>query len=236
MFAKYKRILLKLSGNAIAGPDGHGIDAGLIASLAKEIKSVVDLGVEVGIVIGGRNIFHGISAAENGMDRATADYIGMLATIMNGVALHDGLERAGCPARLQTAISMESIAEGYIRRKALHHLNKGRAIVFAGGTGNPFFKTDTTAALRGIEIKAEIILKATNYDGVFNADPAHHPDAKKYDHLSYEAALAKNYECVDATAISLCREHHMPLLVFNFFEPDSLMRIIRGEKIGTLIN
>jgi uridylate kinase len=236
VFAKYKRILLKLSGEAFAGDRKYGIDPKVTETLAREIKEIVDLGVEVGIVIGGGNIFRGLAAAANGMDRVTADYIGMLATIMNGVAFHDALERVGCPARLQTAIFMESIAEGYIRKKALHHLDKGRAIIFTGGTGNPFFTTDTTAALRAAEIGAEVMLKATKVDGIYSEDPLKNPQAEFFPQLSYQDALTKRLKVMDITAISLCMENKIPLVVFNLTQPGNIMKAVRGEKIGSVVS
>jgi len=207
MFAKYKRVLLRLSGDLLAGARDSGIDPSATENLAKEIGEIVDLGVELGVVPGGGNIFRGSSAAANGMDRVTGDYIGMLATIMNGIALHDALEKQDCPARLQTAIFMDSVAEGYIRKKALQHLNKGRAVIFAGGTGNPFFTTDTTAALRAAEIKAEVIFKAV-------------PETSG-------AAL-------DASAQALCRENNIPLILFKY-EPGALLKLIKGENLGTAL-
>ncbi|MDR2432036.1 MAG: uridine monophosphate kinase [Candidatus Margulisbacteria bacterium] len=208
MFAKYKRVLLKLSGDILVGNRDSGIEPAAVENLAKEIGEVIDLGVETGVVLGGGNIFRGASAAANGMDRVTGDYIGMLATIMNGVALHDALEKQGFAARLQTAIFMDSVAEGYIRKKALQHLNKGRAVIFSGGTGNPFFTTDTAAALRAAEIKAEIIFK-----GVLNASGA----------------------ALDASALALCRDNNIPVVLFKH-EPGSLMKLIKGENIGTALN
>lgn len=235
MKTKYKRILLKISGETFTGDRKYGIDPKFIEELAREVKAVVDLGVEVGIVIGGGNIFRGMAAAANGMDRSTADYIGMLATIMNGVAFHDALEKQNCPARLQTAIFMESVAEGYIRRKALHHLVKGRAVIFAGGTGNPYFTTDTTAALRAAEINAEIILKATKVDGIYSDDPLKNKSAQLFSELTYSDILAKNLKVMDATAISLCVENKIPLVVFNHKPSGNILKIVKGDRIGTWV-
>lgn len=235
MFTKYKRILLKISGEAFAGERKYGIDPKVTEAIAQEVKAVVDLGVEVGLVLGGGNIFRGLAASANGMDRATADYIGMLATVMNAIAFHDSLEKIGCPARIQTAVAMTAVAESYIRQKALHHLNKGRAIIFAGGTGNPYFTTDTTAALRAAEINAEVVLKATKVDGVYSDDPVKNKDAIFYPELTYADVLNKKLKVMDATAITLCMENNIPLKVFNITKPGNILKVVKGDKIGTSI-
>ncbi len=232
---KYKRIVLKLSGEALQGEDGYGIDPKTASSIAKQIKEVHDLGVEVAVVIGGGNIFRGISAASEGMDRSTADYMGMLATVINGLALQDALEKGGVFTRLQTAIEMQELAEPYIRRRAIRHLEKGRAVIFAGGTGNPYFTTDTTAALRAIEINAEVILKATKVDGVYSADPLKDKKAKKFAVLEYIDVLKLGLKVMDATAISLCMDNRLPIVVFNLNKKGNIKRVVLGEKIGTIV-
>jgi uridylate kinase len=212
---QYKRILLKISGELLTGEGDYGIDPDVIQQIAKEIKEVIHLGVELGIVIGGGNIFRGMTASSKGMDRASADYMGMLATVMNGLALQDALEKMDVHTRVQTAIEMREVAEPYIRRRAIRHLEKGRVVIFAAGTGNPYFTTDTTASLRAMEIGAEVILKATKVNGVYDSDPLLHPKAKKYDELTYLEVLKKRLKVMDATAISLCMDHQIPIIVFN---------------------
>jgi len=232
---KFKKILLKLSGEALAGKNGYGIDPEIISGIANEIREVIDLGVEVALVIGGGNIFRGLAASSAGMDRASADYMGMLATVMNSLALQDALEKVDVITRVQSAIEMREIAEPYIRRRAVRHLEKGRVVIFAAGTGNPYFTTDTAASLRAMEIGAEVILKATKVDGVFDADPAKNPAAKKYDSLSYLDVLQKGLQVMDATATSLCMDNDLPILVFNLTQPGNIKRVVLGEPIGTIV-
>ena len=232
---RYRRILLKLSGEALLGDRPYGVDPAFCAFVAKQVAEVRSLGVEVGIVVGGGNIFRGLAAAAKGMDRATGDYIGMLATVMNGLALQDALERAGVQTRVMSAIGMNEVAEPYIRRRAVRHLEKGRVVILAAGTGNPYFTTDTAAALRAVEIGAEVILKATKVDGVYDADPMTHPDAKRYDRLSYADLLRDRLKVLDATAVSLCMENDLPIIVFDLNHPDNITRVARGESVGTLI-
>jgi uridylate kinase len=232
----YKRVVLKLSGEALAGEVGYGIDPKVIFSIANQIKEIVELGVQVAVVVGGGNIWRGLSGSSKGMDRATADYMGMLATIMNSLALQDGLEKVGVPTRVQTSIEMRQVAEPYIRRRAIRHLEKNRVVIFAAGTGNPYFSTDTTAALRAAEIEAEVILMAKNkVDGVYSADPTLDPSAKKYDELTFLEVLNKGLGVMDSTASSLCMDNHIPLIVFNISEEGNIRRAIMGEKIGTLV-
>jgi len=233
---QFKRILLKLSGEALAGKLGYGIDPDIIRAIAIEIRGVVDLGVQIAIVIGGGNIFRGVAASSMGMDRASADYMGMLATVMNSLALQDALEKAGVITRVQSAIEMQEIAEPYIRRRAVRHLEKGRVVIFGAGTGNPFFTTDTAASLRAIEIGAEIILKATKVDGVYSADPVKDPAAVLYDKLGYDRVIESKLGVMDANAIVLCRDQRMPIRVFNVFDEGNLVRIVKGEAIGTLVS
>jgi uridylate kinase len=232
---KYDRILLKLSGEALAGQQGYGIDPEVISTIASEIKDVVALGVEVALVIGGGNIFRGLSAASRGMDRASADYMGMLATVMNSLAMQDALETVGVNTRVQSAIEMQEIAEPYIRRKAVRHLEKGRVVIFGAGTGNPYFTTDTAASLRAMEINADIILKATKVDGVYNADPEKDKDAVKYDKLTYIEVLQKNLQVMDATATSLCMDNSLPIIIFDLTSPGNIEKVVRGAEIGTLV-
>jgi uridylate kinase len=233
---KYKRVVLKLSGEALAGEQGYGIDSQVIRSLAHQIKEVVELGVEVAVVVGGGNIWRGIRGSAHGIDRATADYMGMLATVMNSLALQDALESIDVPTRVQTSIEMRQVAEPYIRRRAIRHLEKGRVVIFAAGNGNPFFSTDTTAALRAAEIEAEVILMAKNgVDGVYTADPVKDPGAKKYDSLTYLEILNKGLKVMDSTASSLCMDNNIPLIVFNISEQGNIRRVILGEHIGTLV-
>lgn len=233
---KYKRIILKISGEALAGAAGTGIDPSVISHLATEIKSVHELGVQIGVVCGGGNMWRGETGAKLGMDRAQADYMGMLATIMNGLALQDGLEHADVPTRLQTSIEMRQVAEPYIRRRAIRHLEKGRVVIFGGGTGNPYFSTDTTAALRAAEIGADVILMAKNgVDGVYSADPKLDPKAKKYHELSQLDVIAKNLKVMDRTASSLSMDTHIPLIVFNVNTPGNIKKVVQGQNIGTVI-
>jgi len=230
---RYKRIVLKISGEILTGDQDYGIDPEVIRKVAQEIKEVVGFGVEVAVVIGGGNIFRGVAASSKGMDRATADYMGMLATVLNGLALQDALEKMAVITRVQTAIEMREVAEPYIRRKAIRHLEKGRVVVFAAGTGNPFFTTDTTASLRAIEIGAEVILKATKVDGIYEADPLVNPGAQKYGTLTYLDVLKKQLKILDATAVSLCMDHRIPIVVFSLKERGNIQRVILGEKVGT---
>ncbi|MEN8686741.1 MAG: UMP kinase [Desulfuromonadales bacterium] len=232
---RYKRILLKLSGEALAGNQGYGIDPDIIRAIAVEIRGVVDLGVQVAVVIGGGNIFRGVAASSMGMDRASADYMGMLATVMNSLALQDALEKAGVITRVQSAIEMQEIAEPYIRRRAVRHLEKGRVVIFGAGTGNPFFTTDTAASLRAIEIGAEIILKATKVDGVYDSDPAKNEDAVKYEQLTYLDVLKQGLRVMDSTATSLCMDNDLPILVFDLTTSGNIERVVCGEQIGTIV-
>ena len=231
----YKRILLKLSGEALMGAQGHGIDLAIIDTIASEIKEVHERGLEIAIVIGGGNIFRGLSAAAKGMERASADYMGMLATVLNAMALQNVLENKGVHTRVQSAIEMRELAETYIRRRAVRHLEKKRVVIFAAGTGNPYFTTDTAAALRAMEVGAEVIMKATKVDGVFNADPMKDPTAIKYDRLTYLEVLQKNLKVMDATAISLCMDNNLPIIVFNLNGRGNIKRIVSGETVGTLV-
>jgi uridylate kinase len=232
---RYRRILLKLSGEALLGERQYGVDPEFCAFIAQQVADVRAMGVEVGIVVGGGNIFRGLAAAARGMDRATGDYIGMLATVMNGLALQDAIERAGVPVRVMSAIAMNEIAEPYIRRRAVRHLEKGRVVVFVAGTGNPYFTTDTAAALRAVEIDAEVLLKATKVDGVYDADPMKVPTAKRYKHLGYLDLLRDQLKVLDAAAVSLCQENDLPIVVFDLNQPENITRVARGETVGTLI-
>ncbi|MCC7071855.1 MAG: UMP kinase [Deltaproteobacteria bacterium] len=236
---KYGRILLKLSGEALQGGAGYGIDPALLDSIAREVAEVHALGVQVAIVIGGGNIFRGIAGTAQGMDRATADYMGMLATVMNAIALQDALERSGVHTRVQSAITMQELAEPYIRRRAIRHLEKGRIVIFGGGTGNPFFTTDTAASLRGMEIGADVVMKATKVDGVYDQDPKKNPNAKMFERLSYIDALKMGLKVMDATALSLCMDNKMPILVFNLAGEGkgagNVLRAVRGEAVGTVV-
>ncbi len=232
---KYKRVLLKLSGEALAPQGSSGIDPEAAKMISNQIKNCVQIGANLAIVIGGGNIWRGKVGLELGMDRATADYMGMLATVMNSLALMDSLENIGVTTRVQTSIEMRAIAEPYIRRRALRHIEKSRVVIFAGGTGNPYFTTDTAAALRAVEINADLLIKATKVDGIYDSDPKKNPDAKKYDDLTYMEALSKQLQVMDATAISLCMENHMPLMVLNLWEEGSLKKALMGEKVGTLV-
>ena len=232
---RYKRILLKISGEVLTGEGGYGIDPSVIQQIAQEIKEVKNLGTEVAIVIGGGNIFRGIAASSKGMDRASADYMGMLATVMNGISLQDALEKMDVQTRVQTAIEMREIAEPYIRRKAIRHLEKGRVVIFAGGTGNPYFTTDTTASLRAMEMGAEVILKATKVDGVYDSDPLLNKRARRYDELTYLDVLKKQLKVMDATAISLCMDHQIPIIVFNLKKKKNIKKVVLGDKVGTKV-
>ena len=233
--AKYRRILLKISGEILAGEQGYGIEPAVLDNLADEIAAVVSLGVEVAIVIGGGNIFRGIAASATGMERASADYMGMLATVLNALALQNALERRGVSTRVQSAIEMRQLAEGYIRRRAIRHLEKKRVVIFAGGTGNPYFSTDTAAALRAMEIGAQVIMKGTKVDGIYEADPMTHPKAKMFGELAFLSILNKNLKVMDSTAITLCMDNNLPLIVFNLKESGNLKRVVQGDKIGTLV-
>ncbi|MFS1513169.1 UMP kinase [Chengkuizengella sp. SCS-71B] len=233
---KFKRVILKLSGEALAGNAGYGIESDVITSIAYQIKEVIELGVEVAVVVGGGNIWRGIAGSEQGIDRATADYMGMLATVMNSLALQDALENIKVPTRVQTSIEMKQIAEPYIRRRAIRHLEKGRVVIFASGTGNPYFSTDTTAALRAAEIEAEVILMAKNkVDGVYSADPFKDESAEKYDTLTYMEVLNQNLGVMDSTASSLCMDNNIPLIIFSITENGNIKRVVLGEKIGTIV-
>lgn len=231
----YKRILLKLSGEALLGDRSYGIDPKRIAQYAKDIKSILDLGVEVAIVIGGGNIFRGVSAASNGIDRVQGDYMGMLATVINGMALQSSLEEEKIETRLQTAIKIEAVAEPYIKRKAVRHLEKKRVVIFGGGTGNPFFTTDSAAVLRAIEVSADVILKGTRVDGVYDSDPEKNEKAVKFDFISFSDVIGKNLKVMDSTAFTLSQENNLPIVVFNMNKPGNLLKVIKGNKIGTLI-
>jgi uridylate kinase len=231
----YKRILLKLSGEALMGEQTYGIDPAVAAQIAADVAEIQGMGVETAIVIGGGNIFRGVAASARGMDRATADYMGMLATIINALALQDALEHSGVPTRVVTAIEMRAVAEPFIRRRAIRHLEKGRVVVFGAGTGNPYFSTDTAAALRAMEIKADVILKGTKVDGIFDADPMLQPNATRFDRISYLEVLDKGLKVMDATAISLCMDNRLPIVVFNLTTPGNIKRAITGEPIGSLV-
>jgi uridylate kinase len=231
----YKRVLLKLSGEALMGEQKFGIDPAVANQIATDIAEIQQLGVETAIVIGGGNIFRGVAASAKGMDRATADYMGMLATVINGLAIQDAMEQHGIVTRVVTAIEMRAVAEPFIRRRAIRHLEKGRVVVFAAGTGNPYFTTDTAAALRAMEIKADVILKGTKVDGIYTADPMLHPDARRYDNISYLQVLEQGLRVMDATAISLCMDNRLPIVVFNLKTPGNMKRAIMGEPIGSLV-
>jgi uridylate kinase len=232
----YKRILLKLSGEALMGDNSHGIDPERIQSYCKEISSLVKTGVEIAIVIGGGNIFRGVSAASKGIDRVQADYMGMLATVINGLALQSSLEGMGIQTRLQTALKMEAIAEPYIKRRAVRHLEKKRVVIFSAGTGNPFFTTDSAAVLRAIEINADVILKGTRVDGIYNLDPEKNKNAVKFDKISFDEAITKNLKIMDSTAFTLSKENNLPIIVFNMNKPGNLKKITEGKQIGTIVN
>jgi uridylate kinase len=235
MAVSYQRLLLKISGEVLAGEQGYGIDLKVLETIASEIKEIHDLGVEVAVVIGGGNIFRGLAASASGMERASADYMGMLATVLNALALQGSLERIGVHTRVQSAIEMRQLAESYIRRRAIRHLEKKRVVIFAGGTGNPYFSTDTAAALRAMEIGAQVILKGTKVDGIYDADPVKHPKAKRYDELTFLQVIEKDLKVMDATAVTLCMDTSLPLIVFNLKEAGNVKRIVMGEKVGTVV-
>jgi uridylate kinase len=232
---KYKRILLKLSGESLAGEQGFGIDPRRAEEVAQRVREVRDLGVDVAIVIGAGNLWRGRVGIERGMDRATADYMGMLATVMNALALMDAMERMGLVTRVQSAVEMHAVAEPYIRRRAIRHLEKGRVVILGGGTGNPYFSTDTAAALRAMEIGADVLIKATKVDGVYDSDPILNPQAVRFDRLSYIEAINRRLEVMDSTALSLCMDNHLPILVLNLWQPDVLRKAVLGEAVGTLV-
>jgi uridylate kinase len=235
MSARYGRVLLKLSGEALMGEQQFGIDPAVTTQIGKEIAEIQALGIQTAIVIGGGNLFRGLAASAKGMDRATADYMGMLATVINGLALQDALEHVGVPTRVVTAIEMRAVAEPFIRRRAIRHMEKGRVVVFAAGTGNPYFTTDTAAALRAMEMKADVILKGTKVDGIYTADPMIHPDATKFESISYINVLERGLKVMDATAISLCMDNKLPIVVFNLRTPGNLRRAVLGETVGTTV-
>lgn len=232
---KYRRVLIKLSGEALGGESGMGISPEVVHGMARQIGAVRALGVQVVIVVGGGNIFRGLQGSEKGIERATGDYMGMLATVINGLALQDALEKAGVETRVQSAITMAQVAESFIRRRAVRHLEKGRVVIFSGGTGNPYFSTDTAAALRANEIGAEVILKATKVDGIYDSDPMKNPGAKRYSTIRFQEALEKQLKVMDATAFSLCHENRMPIIVFDLFKPNNIKRVVCGEKVGTTV-
>ena len=232
---QYSRILLKLSGEVLGGEGGFGISPEAVQAMAEQICEVRELGVQVVLVIGGGNIYRGLGAAERGIERATGDYMGMLATIINSLALQDALEKLGAPTRVQSAIAMSQIAEPFIRRRAVRHLEKGRVVIFGGGTGNPYFSTDTAAALRANEIGAEVVLKATKVDGIYDSDPKKNPAASRFEKITYIEALQRQLKVMDSTAFSLCMDNKMPIIVFDFFKPHNLKRVVLGEKVGTLV-
>ena len=233
---KYKRVLLKLSGESLMGNKGFGIDGKVLEFFAKEVKKVHDIGLQLGIVIGGGNIYRGLSASQQGIDRATGDYMGMLATLINSLALQNEIEKHGSPSRLMSAIQMSAVAEPYIRRRAIRHLEKGRVVILGAGTGHPYFSTDTAASLRAVEIGAEVIIKGTRVDGIFDSDPEINPAATKFDSIAYMDILKKNLRVMDLTAVSLCQENNLPMIVFNMTEPDNLLRLALGESVGTIVN
>jgi uridylate kinase len=236
MSPRYRRVLLKIGGEALAAEAGYGIDKAMLVRVAHEIKEIQDLGCEVAVVVGGGNIFRGVAASAEGMNRATADYMGMLATVINGLAMQEALERIDIPTRVMSALTIAQVAEPYIRRRATRHLEKGRVIIFAAGTGNPYFTTDTAASLRAMEINAEIIFKATKVDGIYDADPMKVKNAKRYQQLTYIEVLQQNLKVMDSTAISLCMDNQLPILVFSLFEPGNIRRAVMGEPVGTLVH
>ena len=235
MLPRFKRVLLKLSGESLMGDKNFGLDSDVISQYAEDIKSITELGVQVAIVIGGGNIYRGMNEAESGIERAQGDYMGMLATVINGMAVQSGLEKAGIYTRLQSAIKMEQIAEPYIRRRAMRHLEKGRVVIFGAGTGNPYFTTDTAGSLRAIEIKADVILKGTRVDGIYTEDPEKNPNAEKFETISFNECITKNLKVMDMTAFTLCMENELPIIVFDMDTPGTLLRVITGEKVGTLV-
>ncbi len=232
---RYRRVLLKLSGEALGGDTGSGISPVALQSMASQVAEVRELGVQVVIVIGGGNIFRGLAGSQQGIERATGDYMGMLATIINSLALQDALEKLGIPTRVQSAIAMAQVAESFIRRRAVRHLEKGRVVIFAGGTGNPYFSTDTAAALRATEIGAEVILKATKVDGIYDSDPMENPQAKRFAEITYADALQRQLKVMDATAFALCQDNQMPIIVFDLFKPHNLRRVVMGDQVGTRV-
>jgi uridylate kinase len=232
----YRRIVLKLSGEALAGSQGYGVDPAVLLRIGAEVREVIDLGVQVAIVIGGGNIFRGLAASAGGMDRSTADYMGMLATVINALALQDALEKVGCQTRVLSAIEMRAVAEPYIRRRAIRHLEKGRVVIFAAGTGNPFFTTDTAGALRAVEIGADAIMKATKVDGIYSADPARNPGAQRLARVTYIEVLSKRLEVMDTTAISLCMDNGLPIIVFDLTRSGNIKRIVLGEPVGSIVS
>jgi uridylate kinase len=233
---RYKHVLLKISGEMLGGQAGQGISTEELSRFAEEIHAVRDEGVQVSVIIGGGNIFRGLGGASRGMDRTTADHMGMLATVINGLALQDALERRGCQTRMMSAIAMQAVCEPYIRRRAMRHMEKGRVVIFAAGTGNPYFSTDTAAALRAAEVHAEVILKATKVDGIYDRDPKKYPDAKRFDTLTYLEVLSKGIKVMDATAVSLCMDNDLPIVVFDLSVPGNIARAARGENIGTVVS
>jgi len=233
---KYKRILLKLSGESLMGSKGFGIDSKVLEFFASEVKKVHEVGLELGLVIGGGNIYRGLSAKSQGIDRATGDYMGMLATVINSLALQNEIEKENIPTRLMSAIKMEAVAEPYIRRRAIRHLEKGRVVILGSGTGHPYFSTDTAASLRAVEIEADVIIKGTRVDGVFDSDPEKNPNAVKFDSISYLDILKKNLRIMDLTAVSLCQENELPMIVFNMNLEDNLLKLVTGEDVGTIIS
>jgi uridylate kinase len=235
MLPKYKRVLLKLSGESLMGDKSFGLDPNVLSLYSLDIKSITELGVQVAIVIGGGNIYRGMNEAETGIERAHGDYMGMLATVINGMALQAGLEKVGVYTRLQSAIKMEQIAEPYIRRRAIRHVEKGRVVIFGAGTGNPYFTTDTAGVLRAIEIKADVILKGTRVDGIYSEDPERNPKAQKYDKISFNECIQRNLRVMDMTAFTLCMENDLPIVVFDMNKPGNLRRVVTGEKVGTLV-
>src|SRR5205809_1743988 len=235
MLPKFKRVLLKLSGESLMGDKSFGLDSAVISQYAHDVKSITDLGVQVAIVIGGGNIYRGMNEAETGIERAHGDYMGMLATVINGMALQAALEKIGVYTRLQSAIKMEQIAEPYIRRRAMRHVEKGRVVIFGAGTGNPYFTTDTAGVLRAIEIKCDVILKGTRVDGIYSADPEKDPSATKFQSITFQECLTNNLRVMDMTAFTLCMENHLPIVVFDMNRPDNLRRLVTGEKVGTLV-
>ena len=236
MLPKFKRILLKLSGESLMGNKNYGLDPAILNQYARDIKSIIELGVQVAVVIGGGNIYRGMNEAESGIERAQGDYMGMLATVINGMALQSALEKEGVYTRLQSAINMEQVAEPYIRRRAIRHLEKGRVVIFGAGTGNPYFTTDTAGSLRAIEINADVILKGTRVDGIYSDDPEKNPHATRYDTISYADCISKNLKVMDMTAFTLCMENNLPIIVFGMNAPGALMNVVTGEKVGTLVS
>jgi len=232
---KYRRVLLKISGEALMGPEGYGISPHILGQIAAELLDTAKLGVELALVVGGGNIFRGVSSSARGMDRSSADYVGMLATVMNAVALQDALEARGLVTRVQSAINMPQLAEPFIRRRAVRHLEKGRVVIFAAGTGNPYFTTDTAAALRAMEINADVLLKATKVDGIYDRDPKKHPDARRYDRVSYMECLQKDLNVMDMTAFALCRDNRLPIIVFDMTRSGNIKRVVTGEPVGTTV-